>query len=687
MCDMWCVGVLVCDVWCAMCGGWYHTHVLVCDMWYHTHHTSHTNTPTYHISHMSNRHDLNREVMNEQVYWGLPPASHRHHLRRCFWVWVRRREVRLILMISLTKWRRRFERWCRSSCFPLSVYPCFSLSLCSFRCLFISLSLCVSLCLCVCVCLSISHARARVWRALSLCLFLFLFLSVSLSFRLSVGYDDLSDKMEEKIREVTSLRMTWLIHVWHDSDKIWEEIREFLSPPIHPTPFPPSISSSVSLSLSLYLSSLSLAPSLYLFISVSLPRARARARFLSLVLHAHAFSLEFLEREDLSCPLSPHSALVTCAHATPSHVTFTHTCDTHTCDTSPCDTSHVTFHDVFTLFAYCICDTLPQCTCHMHTCDSPTCDIRTCSTHSHIWHLPIWHLTMCLLSSHSAHVTFTHVTLAHVTLRHVIYRMWHPTMCSLSSHIAPVTLSILHMWHPHTWNLHVSHLHTWHSPMWHFPTWHVTIFLLSLHIAHVTLAHVTFAHMTLSRVHSHIRTFPCAKHKCKYDTLAELFRGARRRAPACTHTRILLQTQMNYARNNTCHFSRMLWVCVCVEWMATCRTHTHTHTHTHTRTRTHTHIHTHTHTHTTHKHTHTQVIKGRYETMTTGNHVLQCVAVCCSVLQCIHRRYETRTTGNHSRKSTHPQIYHTRQLWCWLFKKITMWAFINVHKNNNGFLI
>jgi len=90
---------------------------------------------------------------------------------------------------------------------------------------------------------------------------------------------------------------------------------------------------------------------------------------------------------------------------------------------------------------------------------------------------------------------------------------------------------------------------------------------------------------------------------------------------------------MNYARNNTCHFSRMHWVCVCVRWMATCRTHTHAHTHT--RTHTHTYIHTHIHTHTTHKHTHTQVIKGRFETMTTGNLVLHCVAVCCSVLQCV----------------------------------------------------
>ena len=76
-----------------------------------------------------------------------------------------------------------------------------------------------------------------------------------------------------------------------------------------------------------------------------------------------------------------------------------------------------------------------------------------------------------------------------------------------------------------------------------------------------------------------------------------------------------------------CHFSRMHWVCVCVRWMATCRTHTHAHTHTRT--------YTHTYTHTQHTNIHThRWSKGDtrlWLLVTTCCSVLQCVAVCCSV--------------------------------------------------------
>ena len=79
--------------------------------------------------------------------------------------------------------------------------------------------------------------------------------------------------------------------------------------------------------------------------------------------------------------------------------------------------------------------------------------------------------------------------------------------------------------------------------------------------------------------------------------------------------------------------------------------HTHTHKHAHTHTHTYTHIHTHTHTHTcgrAHIHTHTRA-RAHTHTQTQAwgflardpaipvcptSGVLQCIAVCCSVVQC-----------------------------------------------------
>ena len=197
------------------------------------------------------------------------------------------------------------------------------------------------------------------------------------------------------------------------------------------------------------------------------------------------------------------------------------------------------------------------------------------------------------------------------------------------------------------WHSHMLQLHTWHSPV-----------------------------CTLVFARCHVQT--TSANTTHLQSCSEVRAGVR--MSALTHTYYLKHKWIMPERIRVTFRECIGCVCVSGEWQRAAHTHTHTHTHAHTHTRTYTHTYTHTQHTNIHTHRWSKGDSRLWLLVTTCCIVLQCVAVCCSVLQCvavccsllqcIQGRYETMTTDNHSRKSTHPQIYHTRQLWSDFSKKL-----------------